>query len=286
MKTIDLHVHTTASDGTVTPEGVVEEAAAPGPGGGRHHGPRQHRRVDRALEAGRRLGVEVVPGIEVSSDYRDNNVHILGYFIRAGDPALRPVLEWVTREREERNRRIVGMLAGDGFDISMDQLEGEYPGAVLGRPHMAEHLMLRGYVATVKEAFDRYLGTGRPYYLPRRRISMEQAVEVIRRAGGLAVLAHPYQYGYPDPEREELLETARRLGIQALEAYYSLHTPGQQAALLERAAAWGLGVSGGSDYHGSRKPSIRLGTGQGGLAVPLRALEDLKSLWKANRAEG
>lgn len=286
MKTIDLHVHTTASDGTDAPAEVVEQAAALGLAAVGITDHDSTAGIGPALEAGRRLGVEVVPGIEVSSDYRDNNVHILGYFVQAGSPALRPVLEWVTREREERNRKIVGMLAGDGFDISMEQLKEEYPGAVLGRPHMAEHLMRRGYTASVKEGFDRYLGTGRPYYLPRRRISMERAVEVIRQAGGLAVLAHPYQYGYPDPEREELLETARRLGIQALEAYYSLHTPGQQAALLAKAEAWGLGVSGGSDYHGSRKPHIRLGSGQGDLSVPLQALEGLKSLWRASRAEG
>ena len=278
MDLIDLHNHTTASDGTDSPEELVEKAAALGL---RAVGVTDHDTaagVTEAMEAGDRLGVEVVSGIEVSSDYRDNNVHILGYFIDPSSPALRPVLEWVSAERKRRNEKIVAMLAADGFDISVEQLRQAYPGAVLGRPHMAEYLMRRGYTASVKEGFEKYLGEGKPYYLTKRRISVARAVEVIAAAGGVSVLAHPLQYHYPENEVVELIEYARSLGVRALECYYSEHTPAEQTWLLAQAERYGLGVSGGSDYHGSRKTHIRLGSGMGDLAVPYRVLEGLRAL--------
>ena len=278
MDRIDLHVHTTASDGTDAPAAAVEKGHAIGL---RAMAVTDHDTVSgvaEAVETGKRLGMEIIPGIEVSSDYRENNVHILGYFIDPASPALRPVLEWVRAERDERNKKIVALLSADGFDISLEQLNREYPDAVLGRPHMAEHLMRRGYAASVKEAFDRYLGEGGKYYMPKRRISIARAVEVILAAGGVPVLAHPLQYGYPEDEVVAMIEHAKALGIRALECYYSEHSPEQQAWLLSMAEKYGLGVSGGSDYHGTRKTHISLGTGMGGLCVPYSVLENLKKL--------
>ena len=278
MREIDLHVHTNASDGTDAPTEAVAKAAALGL---RAIGITDHDTVSgvaEAMEAGAALGVEVVPGIEVSSDYRDNNIHVLGYFIDPDSPALRPVLEWVGRERDERNEKMAAMLSADGFDISMEALEREYPGAVLGRPHFAEHLMRRGYVASVKEGFERYLDVGRKYYLPKSRIPLARALEVIRDAGGVSVLAHPLQYRYPEGEVVELIEYAVAHGVRGMECYYAEHSPQQQAWLLSLAEKYGLAVSGGSDYHGPRKPHNALGSGAGDLAVPYAALESLKAL--------
>lgn len=282
MDRIDLHLHTTASDGTETPSEAVRLA--------RELGLRAIAVTDHdtvagvagAVAAGEALGVEVVPGIEVSSDYRDNNVHILGYFIDPASPALRPVLEWVRTERIARNEKIVAAMAADGLDISVEALRAEYPEAVLGRPHMAEHLMRRGYAASVQEAFDRYLGEGGRYYMPKRRISIARAVETIRAAGGVSVLAHPLQYRYPRGEVVELIAYAKELGIQALECHYSEHSPDEQEWLLSQAAAFGLGVSGGSDWHGKRKPHIAMGSGMGGLSVPYSVLEGLRALRAQN----
>ena len=282
MYRIDLHLHTTASDGTETPSETVRLA--------RELGLRAVAVTDHdtvagvagAVAAGEALGVEVVPGIEVSSDYRDNNVHILGYFIDPASPALRPVLEWVRTERIARNEKIVAAMAADGLDISIEALRAEYPEAVLGRPHMAEHLMRRGYAASVQEAFDRYLGEGGRYYMPKRRISIARAVETIRAAGGVSVLAHPLQYRYPRGEVVEMIAYAKELGIQALECYYSEHNPDEQDWLLSQAAAFGLGVSGGSDWHGTRKPHIAMGSGMGGLTVPYSVLEGLRALRAQN----
>ena len=278
MDYIDLHAHSTASDGTDAPGAIIEKGAAMGL---RAMSVTDHDTVSgvaEAMAAGERLGAEVIPGIEVSSDYRDNNIHILGYFVDIRSPALRPVLEWVKKEREERNEKIVAMFAADGFDMTLEELREEYPISVLGRPHMAEHLMRKGYVNSIKEAFDKYLGEGARYYMPKRRISIARAVEVILAAGGVPVLAHPLQYRYPPNEVIEMIEYTKSLGIRAMECYYSEHSMAQQEWLLAQAERYGLGVSGGSDYHGSRKTHISLGTGMGNLAVPYSVLEQLKAL--------
>lgn len=280
-KIIDLHIHTTASDGTDSPAQAVAKAGALGLAAIAVTDHDSVGGVAEAQEAGQALGVEVVAGIEISADYRGNKAHILGYFIDPAARALRPALDWAVNERADRNREIVGAMAADGFDISLAALDAAYPGSVLGRPHMAEYLMKKGYVATVKEAFDRYLGEGRPYYRPKKRMAMERAAALIGEAGGVAVLAHPLQYGYTGEELEAFIAAAQKAGCLALEAYYAEHSPQQQAFLLETAARYGMGVSGGSDYHGSRKPHIRMGSGiGGGLRVPYAVLEGLKALGK------
>ena len=283
---IDLHIHTTASDGTDAPASVAEQAAALGL---RAIAITDHDTVSgvgEAVRAGRRLGVEVIPGIEVSADYRGNKAHIVGLFIDPAAEALRPVTEWAENQRLIRNRRIVGALEADGFDISMEALEAEYPASVLGRPHIAEHLMKKGYTASVQEGFDRYVGKGRPYYFPRERMSLAEAAACIGAAGGAAFAAHPLQYGYGEAEREEFLKTALDAGCVGFEAYYSEHTPEEQAMLLALADRLGVPVSGGSDYHGTRKPRIRLGSGiDGSLAVPYSVLEALRRALKDGAAK-
>lgn len=278
MDIIDLHLHSTASDGTDTPREIVAKAAELGL---KAIALTDHDTVSglpAAQEAGRELGMEVVPGIEVSSDYKENNVHILGYFIDPLCPALRPVLGWMEHERRARNEKMVAMMQRDGLDISLEELSREYPRSVIGRPHMAEHLMNKGYTFSVKEGFDRYLDVGRPYYLPKRRIPVAEAVTAICAAGGVPVLAHPLQYRYPREEVIELLETAKRLGIRAVEAYYGEHSEEEEKFLLSMAEKYGFGVSGGSDYHGTRKPQIVMGTGTGRLLVPAAVLDGLKAL--------
>lgn len=277
MDCVDLHTHTTASDGADQPARVVGLAAEKGLAAVAVTDHDTVAGVAEAMEAGARLGIRAVPGIEVSSDYRDNNIHILGYFLDPEAPALRTVLDWVSVERAERNRKMCDMLAADGFDVTMEELLREYPAAVLGRPHFAEHLMRKGYVSSVQEGFDRYLEVGRPYFLPKRRISMARAIETIRLSGGVAVLAHPFEYKYPENETEALIEYAAELGAGGLECYYSLHTPEQQAWLLARAERYGLAVSGGSDYHGVRKPHIAIGAGRGDMRVPASVLPELEA---------
>lgn len=278
MGCIDLHIHTNASDGTDAPAEAVEKARTLGLEAIALTDHDTVSGVAEAVRAGEQLGVEVVPGIEVSSDYRDNNIHVLGYFIDPEADALRQVMDWIRVERIARNEYVVNKMADDGFDISMEELRRMYPDAVLGRPHMAEFLVKKGYVSSIREGFARYLGEGKKYYLPKRRISLARAVDTILASGGLAVLAHPLQYRYPLEEVIEMIEYARSLGVKALECYYSEHSPEDERWLLARAEEYGLGVSGGSDYHGTRKTHIAMGRGMGNLAIPRRVLDELKKL--------
>lgn len=283
MGLIDLHMHTTASDGTDLPSEAVAKAASLGLEAIALTDHDTAAGVAEAAAAGKELGVEVVPGIEVSSDYRDNNIHILGYFIDPEAPALRTVLEWIRTERIARNEYVVNLLADDGFDISVEELRRLYPEAVLGRPHMAELLMRKGYVSSVREGFERYLGEGGKYYLPKRRISMARAVETILGSGGLAVLAHPLQYRYPRGEVTEMIEYAKSLGAAAIECFYSEHSAEDERWLLGIAERYGMGVSGGSDYHGTRKTHISMGSGTNdNLAIPYEVLERLKMLHRSS----
>ena len=278
-KRIDLHVHTTASDGTESPAQVVALAKNLGLAAIAVTDHDSVAGVSQAQETGAALGVEVIAGIEISTDYQGREIHVVGLFIDPTSPALYPVLDWAVNERISRNEKIVAALAADGFDVSMQALLSASPGSVLGRPHIAEMLMKKGYVASVQEAFDRYLGEGRPYYRDRELMAMERAISIVLAAGGAAVLAHPLQYGYDDAGREALISSAKAAGCRALEAYYAEHSPAEQALMLKTAARHGLAVSGGSDYHGSRKPHIRLGSGiENSLCVPYSVLENLKPM--------
>ncbi len=276
---IDLHIHTAASDGTDSPARAVRKAKALGLAA---VAVTDHDSVSGVAEAraeGAALGVEVIPGIEISTDYRGREVHIVGLFIDPASPALRPVLDWAVHERAARNEKIVAALCAAGFDISMEALKNANPGSILGRPHIAEQLMKKGYATSVQEAFDKYLEEGRPYYRGRELMAMKQAVSIVLAAGGVPVLAHPMQYGYDGAGREALISAAKAAGAMAREAYYSEHSPAEQALMLETAARHGLAVSGGSDYHGSRKPHIQMGSGiENILCVPYSVLESLRAL--------
>lgn len=278
-KLVDLHIHTTASDGTLTPRQTVELARDLGLAAIAVTDHDTTAGLTPAMAAGAELGVEVIPGLEISAGYRDRGVHILGYFIDPAAPALSRALDWFVRERRERNERIVAALAADGFDISMQALEKAYPDTVLGRPHIADWLVRQGRAGDLDEAFDRWLNRGRPYYRPRRRMPMAQAVSAIRQAGGIASVAHPLQYRFVPAELEAFLLAARDAGCGALEAYYSKYGPAEQSALAETAARLGLALSGGSDFHGDRKPHIRMGSGiDGSLRVPYAVLDGLRAL--------
>lgn len=277
QRLIDLHIHTTASDGTLTPRRTVALAAETGLAAIAVTDHDTTDGLDEALAAGRDLGVEVVPGIELAADYQGREVHILGYFIDGASPALRQVIELALYERNARNERIVAALEAAGFPVSMEKLRAAFPGAVLGRPHIARLLTEQGYASGVRDAIDRYMRPGAPYYSPRRRIQMREAVRSIRAGGGLASLAHPMQYGFDRAGREQFIREGVAAGCGALEAYYSEHDEAQRQELLRTAARYGLAVSGGSDFHGEGKPHIRMGSGIGGtLAVPYSVLEGLR----------
>lgn len=267
---IDLHSHTTASDGTFSPAQLVEEARRAGV---RILGITDHDTFagfDRALPLAREAGLELVCGIELSTKLHGHSVHLLGYFL---DELLHPdgfdvFRRWIgdlQTSRRDRNVRLIARLRELGVDITLEEVDAR-GGGMTGRPHFAQVLIAKGYATSVQQAFDEYLDESAKGYVTRREPAFAEAVQHIRQAGGIASLAHPIRI------REDLAAILPELcaaGLNAIEAYHSDHSPSQTALYLELAAQHGLLVTGGSDFHGAVKPEIHLGTGRGGnLRVP------------------
>lgn len=276
MKRIDLHVHTTASDGTCSPTEVVSLAAKNNISAiavTDHDGVWGY---EEAAEAGKALGVEVVPGIEISSKF-GTSVHILGYYIDFNSPELSKSLNWVLSDRDERNLKIIALMQADGIDVSYEGMHERY-GDVIGRPHFAEYFVELGMAESVPDAFDKYVDKGRRYWVPRLFITTKRAIEIIRLAHGIPVLAHPFQYKRDDAQLRELIEHCIENGLKGIECRYSGYTEEMTAYLEALADEYSLIKTGGSDFHGSNKPSISIGTGTGSLDVPYEYLERLKEL--------
>lgn len=274
MKRIDLHVHTTASDGTVSPAGAVKLAHETGLAA---IAITDHDTVSgyaEAAEAGEKYGVEVVPGIEISTKY-GRAVHILGYYIDPNSEKIAPVLDWVVHDRDERNRKMAELMAADGLPVSYEEMHRRF-GAVIGRPHFAEVLVELGLAKDVRDAFDRYVEKGQKYYLPRNFLSIERSIEIICQAGGVAVLAHPFQYKLDDVGLRELIEHCMESGLRGMECRYSGYSREQCKYLGHLAEEYGLIKTGGSDFHGEVKKHISLGIGTGSLEVPYKYLEKLR----------
>jgi 3',5'-nucleoside bisphosphate phosphatase len=276
---IDLHSHTTASDGTFSPAQLVEEA---GRTGVRILGITDHDTFagfDRASPLAREAGLELVCGIELSTKLHGHSVHLLGYFLDEllnpdGFDAFRKWIGDLQASRRDRNVRLIARLRELGVDITLPEVDAR-GGGMTGRPHFAQVLIAKGYATTVQQAFDEYLDESAKGYVTRREPTFAEAVQQIRQAGGIASLAHPVRI------REDLasiLPDLRGAGLNAIEAYHSDHSPSQTALYLELAAQCGLLVTGGSDFHGAVKPEIQLGTGRGGnLRVPEDLVDRLRT---------
>ena len=275
---VDLHTHSRHSDGSQPPAELVQEADRRGL---RVLGLTDHDTVSGLAEAeaeAARLGLELVPGVELSTGGRDGapEIHLLGYFVDRDDPDLVAALAAYAHQRLVRLERIAERLAAAGVPIDPErvvQLAG--PGTV-GRPHIARALIERGYVADLGEAFDRFLRAGRPGFVPRPHLDPEQGIATIRAAGGVAVLAHPFSTG--DVEETVARLVAARLA--GLEVDYGEYDDEARAWLRAIADNWGLVPTGGSDYHG---PGFRPGRELGGPAVPLESVERLRAVAVSQR---
>lgn len=270
-------MHTLASDGSDTPVDVVRMAAELGLRAIAVTDHDTFAGLPEAIEAGARYGVEVVPGVELSTIYDGVEVHVLGYYMDAGHPRLRAMMARATAERNARNETMVQRLHDAGYPVTMDALHAEFPGqTMLGRPHISEYLMRRGYVASVQDGMKNLLGRGKPFYVARYNIPLEESVETLRAAGGLPVVAHLFKYRYTPEQLTAMVDAATAAGAVGLEAMYTNYTPAQEQAVRVLAAERGLLCTGGTDYHGARKPDIALGRGFGNLRVPYALLEGLK----------
>ena len=278
MKTgqIDLHVHSTASDGTLTPTELAAEAKKQGL---LAFALTDHDTVDGVAEArtaAQSAGIELVPGVELSTEYKEKELHMVGLFLDETNPRLLKHLTHFRDNRKNRNLKMYELLRQEGFDITKEALQEMFPDAVLTRAHVARFLLDKGYIKSISEAFEKYIGDGCRCNVPREKISPQEAIELIHHAGGKAILAHPILYHLSDQRLRELIADCLDCGLEGIEALYSTYQPGDERYIRSLAEEYGLKLSGGSDFHGSNKPHIRLGSGTGSLAVPYEFLEELK----------
>ncbi len=266
---VDLHVHTTRSDGTLTPRQVVEMAARLGL---RAVAITDHDSVEgnpEALAAGREFGIPVVPGVEISVRWEGVTFHLLGYGIHRLTPDVVRTFQRLIESRNARNPRMVEKLRALGIEITLEEVEAAAQGGVVGRPHFAQVLVRKGAVKSAQEAFDRLIGRGQPAYVDKARLPPAEACRLIREAGGIPVLAHPGLLETRHPALvPRLVEHLLDLGLAGIEAYYSQHTPAQVARYRALARSHGLLVTGGSDFHHPGSDGPQLGTGFGSLCVP------------------
>jgi predicted metal-dependent phosphoesterase TrpH len=278
---VDLHIHTTASDGTLTPEQVISHA---------HRlklkaiAITDHDTVagsKKALHSGVPPSLGFLTGVEISSTPPpfypgSGSFHLLGYSIRLDDPNLNRTLEKLQQARKSRNPAIINRLNKLGISITLDEVRKEAGQGQLGRPHIAQLMVKKGVVASIDEAFDQFLGTGKPAYVDKQRVECVKAIEIIRGAGGVPVLAHPGLLDYKtENQLDEMIGKLKNVGIQGVEVYYSGHTPDQTRLYAELAQRHGLLMTGGSDFHGAIQPEIEMGSGLGDLIVPYELFEKL-----------
>jgi len=272
---IDLHSHTTASDGEHSPEALLSLARAAGV---TVLAVTDHDTVSglaRAQAAADAEGLGFVPGIEVSATAGGREVHVLGHFVDATESGLAEYTDRLRGERATRMARMVERMGELGFPLTLEEVEKIGGGAHLGRPHLALALLNRGYVSSTKEAFDRFLADGRPGHVDRFRVSAEEAVRLLHAAGGTATLAHPG----PSKVTTPTLQTRAASGLDGLEVFHADHVPSQREAFLRTAGALGLIPTGGSDYHGAR---VSPGRKPGGSTTPPEAFARLTARARAN----
>lgn len=275
MNYIDLHTHSNASDGTCTPSEVVQRAVQKGLAAIALTDHDTVSGIDEAVSAASDLPIRLIPGTELSLAYKKQDIHIVGLFINHHNKAFRDMTHLLVERRIRRNQEIIRRFNADGIPVTYDDLTGGNPDAVITRAHFARYLVEHNIVKTPSDAFKKYLDPGCPYFVPREYIQPEEGIEIIRKAGGMPILAHPLHYKLPRPELEALISRLKEAGLLGIEVKYSNHTKQDEYYVNQLAARFQLLPSGGSDFHGANKPAIDIGTGRGSLAVPYEYLECL-----------
>lgn len=283
MKTVDLHVHSTRSDGTFSPAQLVDYAIEKELAAFALTDHDSVAGLDEAISYAESLRKsnpnvpEVIPGIEFSTEYQGRDIHIVGLYIDYHSETFRAHIDNFVSSRDLRNEKMCTMLReGAGMDISYEKLQEAFPNSVITRAHYAKYMLEHGYIKSLKEAFERYIGDHCPYYVPREKVTPSQAIGLILAVGGIPVLAHPTLYGMGHEHLNTLVAELKEAGLVALEAIYSTYTGADEREMRTLAARHGLAISGGSDFHGSNKPGLDLGIGYGKLFIPYEVLTALK----------
>ncbi len=278
---VDLHTHSTASDGTFTPKALIQKAKEVGLYALALTDHDTVAGLAEAEEEAQRQGLQFVPGVEISVKFEGpGHCHLLGYFFDYRHPRLVETLKALHEARANRNQKMIAKLQELGIEISEEELKALAGDGEIGRPHMAKLLVLKGVVKDFDEAFEKFLGKGKPAYVPKALLSPKEALKIIHEAGGLTSLAHPYYLKLSPEGVRDFVRELKGLGLDAIEAYYTDHDQDYTRFCLELAEEFDLLVSGGSDFHGENKPEIALGTGKGDLFVPREVYERLREAWE------
>lgn len=280
---IDLHIHSTVSDGTLSPAEILtlaqklDIAAISITDHDTLKGSRD------ALSCGIPPSVKFLTGVEISSDPPPSftcagSFHILGYAVDVDNSELNHTLSMLKDSRENRNPRILKLLSDMGIEIALEEVLNLTGGSQIGRPHIAQLMVKKGYARSIDAAFDEYLGNGKPAYVNRFRFECEQTIKAILNAGGIPVLAHPFLLNIKENEvLENLIAILTEMGLRGIEVYYPEHTKELIAYYTRLARHYNLLITGGTDFHGDIKPEIKMGSGKGDLFIPYALYEKLIS---------
>lgn len=276
MNLVDLHVHSNASDGTLTPTEVVSLAVKKKLSA---IALTDHDTIDgllEAMEASHGQPVEIIPGIELSCVYKGQEIHILGLFVDFSDPDFTLKIHGLKNIRDKRNQEMIRRFQDSDIMITLEEVTAGNPETVITRAHFARVLYEKGYVTSMDQAFKKYLTYGSRFCPKKEDITPEHAMKILTDNHAFPVLAHPYQYHLGDKKTEELVSDLKNLGLLGLEVYHSSNNTYESSKLKKLSKQYGLFPTGGSDFHGTNKPDIDLGCGRGGLRISHLLLEDIK----------
>ena len=276
MHTVDLHVHSTKSDGSLSPSQLVDLAGEKGLDAFALTDHDTIDGLDEAIEYNSGNSLEIIPGIEFSTEYMGKDIHILGLFIDYKMPSFRRQIQAFVDSRILRNEKMCRNLQEAGIDISFDKLKEAFPGSVITRGHYARYLLEHGYIKSLPEAFERYVGDRCRYFVPREKVTPEQAVHLILDAKGLPILAHPTLYHMGKDALQTLVTRLKKAGLVGIEAVYSTYSPREEREMKRLAEKNELLISGGSDFHGKSKPGLEMATGYGKLQISADILAALR----------
>lgn len=278
MKKIDLHVHSNFSDGTCTPEELVDMAVKKGLAAFALTDHDATNGVNRALSYQKETAapVEVIPGIEISTEYHQKEIHMVGLYVDHENKKLVETTSHFVNLRSRRNHEMVENFQNAGIPMTIQDLQEGNPNTVITRAHFARYLIQHGVVKDTKEAFSQYLGEDSPFYVSRKLIPATEAITLIIEAGGVPVLAHPMHYHMEEQALRTMIKTFKEHGLVGIEVKYSNHTAQDEVFVGHLAKEFDLLPSGGSDFHGTNKPAIDLGSGRGNLSIPYDYLEQIK----------
>lgn len=274
---IDLHTHTTYSDGTYTPEELVKYASQKKLKAIAITDHDTCDGVNEAFEYGSKYNVEIIKGIEISAEYEKKEIHIVGLFINPNSEEFSNTLINLRKNRSDRNIKMIKLLNSYGFSITYEELKEISGKDIITRAHFAKLMLKKGYVKSIQKCFDKYLSDGKPTYIGKELLTPEKSIDIIKKSGGIAIIAHPLLYKFNEMTLNNMLKDLRDCGLMGIECYYPTHREEDTKHLIELSKKYDLKISGGSDFHGLNKLGLDLGTGyNNNLSIPYKILKQLK----------